>query len=263
MKYFLFLSLFLCLSSFNAKAQTPDHSAFLKRVFVDSHGIQLPYRVLFPENYDRLKKYPVILFLHGAGERGTDNEKQLVHGGDLFLKNRTAFPAIVLIPQCPPKWWWPNIIVNMDTSPFGIDLNYARRITPPLEAAIELLKHYQKTEAVDLSRVYIMGMSMGAMGTYEAISHYPNLFTAAIAICGAADEKHFQANPNMAFWIFHGVADPTVDVNESRKIRDKLIELNRSVKYTEYPGVGHASWDPAFAEPNLLPWLFSQSRSLN
>ncbi|MBX2900028.1 MAG: prolyl oligopeptidase family serine peptidase [Cyclobacteriaceae bacterium] len=252
MKYLLLLVAL----SFSAKAQ--DLELFQKLEFNASNGLNLPYRLLLPEKLEAGKKYPVILLLHGAGERGSDNEKQLVHGAKLFAteENRKNFPAIVIAPQCPAEGYWASVLVDRATNPFGLSFDYSRPITQPLEAAIELVKKILKEQPADKSRVYITGLSMGGMGTFEAIYRFPKLFAAAAPICGGGDTKLYSRQAaKVPFWIFHGDADAVIDVKESRAMVEKLKSLQAKVKYTEYGGVNHNSWDNAFAEPDFLKWL--------
>ncbi len=249
----------LLLVGFHARAQ----GGFEKRAYQDAAGNVLPYRILYPQPYDKGKKYPLVLFLHGAGERGTDNEKQLTHGAKLFLdeKARQQFPAIVVFPQCPPESYWSSVKIDRGKRPTQFDFTYADHLNWPTEAAVELVKELVKTEAVDKKRLYLMGLSMGGMGTFEVLSRYPKRFAAATPICGGGDpdlaRKYARRVP---LWVFHGDADSVVDVKYSREMVAKLKELGASVQYTEYPGVNHNSWDNAFAEPTLLPWLFGKRK---
>jgi predicted peptidase len=244
--------------------KTPDATLkpYLRKEF-ESAGNFLPYRILYPDNYDKTKKYPLILFLHGAGERGNDNDKQLVHGAKLFLKdeNRNAFPAIILVPQCPENSFWASVKVDRSTQPFNISIDYNAAPQWPLVAANELVKKIANEEAVDKSRIYITGLSMGGMGTFESVYRYPELYAAALPICGGADAKSYDKRvKKTAFWIFHGDADPAVNVNLSREMQAKLKSLKVENKYSEYPGVKHNSWDNAFAEPKFLAWMFAHKR---
>src|SRR6185436_12955420 len=135
----------------------PAYAPYLKKEFAFADGKTLPYRILYPENYDKKKKYPLLLFLHGAGERGKDNEKQLTWGGKLFLKseNRTNFPAIVVLPQCPEESFWAVVKIDRNKQPFTIDFDYTAEPNWPLTAANELVKKLSNEEAVDKSRIYI------------------------------------------------------------------------------------------------------------
>ena len=244
---------------FAIAANAQDFSAYQKKEFSG-----MPYRILFPRNYANGKKYPLILFLHGAGERGTDNAKQLVHGGSLFINDRNSkkFPAIVLFPQCPENEYWTHIDLNGDQHPRMFDFDYSQPPTDSLKKAIELTQSIIRKERVDPKRVYVLGLSMGGMGTFEAVYRYPELFAAAIPICGGGDVHSYdQRVKGFPFWVFHGAEDDLVDVANSRAMVQRLKELKAKVKYTEYPHVKHESWDLAFAEPKFLHWLFSNRKN--
>jgi predicted peptidase len=258
MRFLLFLLLCVCVNSFSQ-----DLSLYEKKEFVLAEGKRLPYRILFPENYDRNRKYPLLLFLHGAGERGTENERQLVHGSKIFLQpeNRKQFPAIVVMPQCPWESFWAAVKIDTSKRPFALSFDYSGEPNWPLIAANELVKQLIRSEAVDTRRVYIAGLSMGGMGTFESVFRYPDLYAAALPICGGGDTKLYdQRVKQTKFWVFHGDADVVVDVQLSREMVTKLTEKKVSVLYTEYPGVNHNSWDNAFAEPDFLKWMFQQKR---
>jgi predicted peptidase len=252
-----------CLHLLGVIASAQDLSAYEKRLYIGSKGDTLPYRILFPEHYDQTKKYPLILFLHGAGERGNDNEKQLTHGAGLFLqeKHRSNFPGIVIFPQCPQNSYWASVKVDRTKTPFILDFDYSRPPTAPLASAIELVKKIAKEERVQTSRLYIMGLSMGGMGTFEAVYRNPKMFAAAIPVCGGGDTLRYDKRlKKVPFWVFHGDKDAVVDVQHSRRMVTRLENLKGDVKYTEYPGINHNSWDYAFAEPEYLSWLFSHKR---
>ncbi|MCB0664883.1 MAG: prolyl oligopeptidase family serine peptidase [Saprospiraceae bacterium] len=256
---FLAISIILG-SSISLKSQ--DFSLLEKRVYEGTAG-KLPYRILFPENYDSREKYPLVLFLHGGGERGDDNEKQLVHGVKHFIDPpvRSAFPCILIAPQCPEDSYWSSVKFERTKYPLDLDFNYEYEITKGLQLAIDLTKEIIKEESVDKSRVYITGLSMGGMGTFEAIYRFPRLFAAAAVVCGGADAVAYgKRQAKIPFWIFHGDADQVISVEHSRKMVTRLKALNAEVKYTEYSGVNHNSWENAYAEPMLLPWLFSKKR---
>lgn len=258
----ILMIIFLTSCIFSA-AYSQDLSAFEKQTYSAKSGQELPYRILYPENYDKTKKYPLVLFLHGAGERGNDNEKQLTHGAALFTDpaNRKAYPAIVVFPQCPQEGYWGNVEVNRNTSPFTLQFDYTKPITPALQAAIELVLKVIATGGVDKSRVYITGLSMGGMGTFEAVYRYPKLFAAAVPICGGADVTAYDKRVSkIPFRVYHGAEDAVVDVKNSQAIVEKLKTLDIQVEYKEYPGVNHNSWDNAFAEPDFLSWMFSKKK---
>ncbi len=254
---FLVSSFFIILVS-----SAQDLSLLQKKEYI-SNGHTLPYRILYPENYDKTKKYPLILFLHGAGERGNDNEKQLIHGAKLFLneENRRNFPAIVVFPQCPQESFWAVIKVDTTKRPREIGFDYNATANWPLAAANELVKQLAKDEAVNSKRIYITGLSMGGMGTFESVFRYPDMYAAAMPICGGADVMSYDKRvKKTSFWVFHGAADPVVNVKLSRDMVSRLKALKVKVDYSEYPGVNHNSWDNAFAEPTYLSWMFSHKR---
>lgn len=259
MKHLLILSL-LCVT---VAGRAQDFSLFEKKEFTGSDGEVLPYRILFPDNYDKTKKYPLVLFLHGGGERGTDNEKQLTHGAKAFLdpENRSKFPCIVIAPQCPEDSYWASVKFERTKYPLELDFDYDFPITKGLRLAMELTTSIVKTESIDSKRVYITGLSMGGMGSLEAVYRFPKTFAAIAAVCGGADvEAYTKKQAKIPFWLFHGDVDGVIAVDNSRKLYEKLQQVGAEVKYTEYPGVNHNSWENAYADPELLPWLFSKSR---
>ncbi|MEJ0031980.1 MAG: prolyl oligopeptidase family serine peptidase [Bacteroidota bacterium] len=242
-------------------AYSQDYSLFEKRTFITSKGDTLPYRILLPDQYDKSKKYPLVLFLHGGGEKGRDNEKQLLHGVKVFLdpENRKKYPCIVIAPQCMPNDSWSSAKVDRTVEPALRDFDYTYPITRSLAAVDELTKDIIKNGSVQKKQVYVTGLSMGGMGTYEIVGRNPGLFAAVVAVCGGGDPNAYsKKHAKTRFWIFHGTDDNTVQVKYSREMVDKLKELKINVKYTEYPGVGHNSWENAYAEPQLLPWMFDK-----
>ena len=254
-----FLSLLITSVVFGQEATLKRYG---KKEFV-YEGNVLPYRILYPDNYDKNKTYPLVLFLHGAGLRGNDNEKQLMRGAGLFLteKNQKKYPAIIVIPQCPEDSKCSSLNIDRGTLPVKFIFDYAKPAMWPLQAANELVKGIADTAAVDKSRIYITGFSMGGMGTFESVFRYPDLYAAALPICGGGDANAYdQRLKNTSFWIFHGADDGVVDVKLSREMVARLKEMKIPVKYTEYPGVNHNSWDNAFADANYLKWMFMQQR---
>lgn len=242
---------------------TAQQAEFEKKVFVGSNGFELQYRILYPMNYDEAKSYPLVLFLHGAGERGDDNEAQLTHGVKLFAQeeNRERFPCIVIAPQCPKDSYWASVEVIRSQYPVTLNFDYDKPSNSPLNAAIELVEQMIKEKKALKKKTYITGLSMGGMGTFEAVYKNPKLFAAAMPVCGGGDEAKFSKKmAKVPFWVFHGDADNVVAVENSREAVAKLKELGANVMYTEYPGVNHNSWDNAFAEPDYLEWMFSKKK---
>ena len=257
MKKFL-IALILFIPSFGSAQSWEQYKREVHRL---NDGFVLPYRILYPENYDPAVSYPLVIFLHGVLEKGKDNHSQLINGASLFLKkeNREQFPAIVIFPQCPQDSYWATVDINQQRLPIRIDFQYEEPPTKAMEAWIGLVQKFIKEKKADKRQIYVMGLSMGGMGTLEAISRYPDLFAAAVPICGAGDTSYCHRYAGkVALWLFHGGADGGIDPECSRVIEKKVRSLGGPVKYTEYPGVGHNSWDKALAEPELLPWLFKQ-----
>jgi predicted peptidase len=256
----LAFSLILLSLSLNSNAQ--DLNKYEKGSFIKDQD-SINYSVLLPENFDETKKYPILFFLHGSGERGNDNQSQLTHGGKLFLKDeiRKQFPAIVVFPQCSADSFWSNVNFATDTKgkrEFMFQKN--GKPSKAMHALLGLVDNFLKKTYVDKQRVYVAGLSMGGMGTYELLRRKPRTFAAAFAICGGDNVANVQKYKKIPLWIFHGEKDDVVPVVLSTRIADQLKVLGKPVKLTLYPEANHNSWDSAFAEPGLLPWLFSNHK---
>jgi len=226
-------------------------------------GDTLPYRILFPERFDPTKKYPIIIVLHGAGERGNDNQLQLKNGAALFLKPdvREQFPAIVIFPQCPTNDFWSDVIVQPDSSGYKFTFQTDGKPTKAMQALMGMVDEFLDKPFVNKHQVYVGGLSMGGMGTFEIIGREPNIFAAAFSICGGDNtlnaKKYAKKVP---LWIFHGEKDKTVSADHSIVMVDAIKAAGGQPKFTLYPNDDHNSWDDAFNEPQLLPWLFSNSK---
>jgi predicted peptidase len=261
MLYFSALFLSLAVGS-TASAGTPS-TGFIDRT-LSLHGVTYKYQVFLPDNWTPQQKWPVILFLHGFGERGSDGLLQtdvgLLHAVRL---SRMHFPAVIVIPQCPGDHWWTE--------------------TDMEEMALATLSAASKDFKGDPKRTYLTGLSMGGYATWDIASRYPGKFAAFVPICGGVILgsdiiKKFPSLAKTAYpddpktydlvakkigktpvWIFHGGADDTVPVEYSRKMNEALKAAGGDVHYTEYPGVGHNSWDRAYSDPELMSWMLSKS----
>ena len=233
---------------------------FEKKVYVSASGDTLNYRLLRPEVEQEGKQYPLVLFLHGAGERGSDNEKQLFHGSQMWLNpvNRKNYPAYVLFPQCPESGYWAYVERPSVFQPKKMLANFP--ISPIFVVLKELLDSYLALPQVDKSRIYIIGLSMGAMGVYDLTVRYPEIFAAAIPICGIVNPKRLKAAKDVKFRIFHGSEDNIVPPSGSRRAYKALKKAGAEVQYIEFPGVGHTSWHQAFNVPDFMKWLFFQKK---
>jgi predicted peptidase len=229
----------LILSS-RSLAQTVDD--FEDRRYTDGNRT-LPYRLFVPRDYDPAQVYPLVLFLHGAGESGTDNRLQLTGQTAplVFVKpeNQSLWPCFMMAPQADGGWQY---------------------LSPWLILAIEALDALQQEFKVDPGRLYITGLSVGGFGTWDAITHYPDKFAAAIPIAGGGDTRLASQCAQTPIWNFHSDDDPVVPVQNSRTMIRAVRAAGGNPIYTEYTGYHHASWNPAYAEPDLLLWLFSQSQ---
>lgn len=242
-----------------------QHEEYEANSLISKEGDSLHYRQLSPLQIEEGKKYPLVLFLHGAGERGTDNKSQLTHGGRMFSNpvNRERYPAFVLFPQCPPELYWPSP-KRPDSFNEGDPFPLNAEISRPLALTMELLEKTIRNYPVDRERIYVVGLSMGGMGTFDLICRYPDLFAAAIPICGGIHRDRLNNfRTETVFRIYHGDADSVVPVRFSREAYLKLKESGVNVEYIEFPGVNHNSWNPAFNRDDFLPWLFRQKKDKN
>lgn len=237
-------------------------TGFLERS-VRLGDVSYAYKVYVPPGFDPSRSWPVILFLHGAGERGTDGVRQTEVGlGRVLRTNPERFPAVVVFPQAPPGQVWLG--------------DLARVATTALEQTIAEFRG-------DPDRIYLAGLSMGAYGSWVLAFENPERYAAIVSVCGgivppagrrarlaqlpptlSADDPYAATAArvkSIPAWLFHGADDPTVPVTESRQIVAALEQVGASPRYTEYEGVAHNSWDRAFAEPELPKWLLAQRRN--
>jgi predicted peptidase len=257
MKNILLIILFL----FSLTAFSQDKNLFQKKEFIQD-GDTLPVRIMYPKDFDASKKYPLVLFLHGRGESGNNNESQLTHGAELFMANREKFPAVVVFPQCAKDSYWANVDIKTDEK--GKRHFFFKKRGKPTKVMRLLTSYIQelkKDKQIDPNRMYVAGLSMGGMGTYELLRREPKTFAAAIAICGGDNIKNVKKYANRTpLWIFHGAKDDVVVPEFSEAIYKELKRRGADPRYTVYPHANHNSWDPAFKEPDFLKWLFSHSK---
>ena len=224
------------------------------------NGFTLPYRLLLPK--DAVIKPPLLFYLHGFGECGTDNEKQLgVLGGRNKLLDELAArgDCAILAPQCrgvPPEYAWVDIGNKWSTG----SRDSLGEPTVSLRAAAALLSEYISSGDFDADRVYIVGLSMGGYGAWEMIARYPGLFAAAVPVCGAGFPGLADRIKHIPVWAFHGVLDDTVPVSGTRDMETALNAVGGNVRAVYLEGYSHSIWDPAFGTPGLTEWLLSQRR---
>jgi len=236
------------------------------RRFTNAKGDTLPYRLFVPKDYDPGKKYPLVLFLHGGGERGSNNRAQLRQAGSRLwaaTEIQQRWPCFVVVPQCPVGDYW-GVREIVGTSREDRHLGGEREYCP-IRSVWSILDALEKEFPIDTDREYVTGLSMGGRGTWETLKYNPHRFAAAIPICAGLrplsdDDLTALAKKtvHIPLWIFHGTDDPIVPVEYSRKMVAALRAAGGSPRYVEYPGVLHNSWLKAYVEPGLADWLFAQ-----
>jgi len=245
---------------------TPVIDRFQKLSFTDSAtGETMGYRLFVPDGYDRSKSYPLVLFLHGAGERGSDNEAQLTanEGATVWAtpEEQAKHPAFVLAPQSgstPKTEGWTTIATHGQNDPF--------RPQKELVTAFDILQRVTSEYSVDAHRIYVTGVSQGGFGTYAIAIAHPQEFAALVPICGGGDPAKLAAIAQVPIWIFHAAKDPTVRAGYSRNSVAALKKAGGHPRYTEYPAdayfypTAHASWTTTYANQEMRDWLFDQSR---
>ena len=230
---------------------------FDAKTYKSSKGESLNYRIHLPENMDARKRYPLVLFFHGAGERGSDNNKQLIHGVKdiLAYSKKSNTPVIIVVPQCPPGKQWVN-------TPWGADSHkMPENPSTSMALTIGLLQELQEKLFVDRSRIYVTGLSMGGFGTWDIIQRMPETFAAAMPVCGGGDTNLVNAIRNIPIWVYHGGSDTVVKTKRSRDMVAALEKAGGKVKYTEYKGVRHNSWSKTYRDEEALKWLLGQNKS--
>jgi predicted peptidase len=225
-----------------------------KRTYQDASGKTLPYRLMRPAKVEDGERYPLVVFLHGAGERGTDNEKQLIHGVPQFVANREKYPCFLIAPQCPEKARWVEVDWGADSH------RIPKEPSEPARLTLELIDTLSKELPIDSKRVYVTGLSMGGYGTWDLVARRPDRFAAGAVVCGGADETTAEAIKHVPVWVFHGAKDGAVKPARSRRMVEALKGAGARPRYTEYPDVGHDSWNPAYKDPELFAWMFAQEK---
>jgi len=223
----------------------------------DAEPVDFAYRLLKPAAIASGARYPLVIFLHGAGERGNDNLNQLEYFPTWIAQPsaRQAHPCFVLAPQCRDDQKWADVDWSkIESTPLSA--------TPTVDmlAVIAALEDTLKRESVDPTRIYLTGLSMGGYGSWDLAARMPERFAAVIPICGGGDEATAAKIKDLPIWCFHGDADTAVPVERSRTMIEALRVAGGTPKYSELSGVGHDSWTPAYRDPDVLAWLFAQKK---
>ena len=248
--YFLFLiALLVPVISFAQERE----KILSPHIFKNTKSETLPYRLFVPQNYDRKKSYPLVVYLHGGGGVGDDNLKQ-IQGGNGYLidfftqgESQTRYPAFVVAPQSNGDGWIESALTHPNP-------------TRQLKLVVELIDELRRTYSIDGRSLYVAGQSLGGFGTFAIVAEFPKLFAAGVPLCGGADESKVVSIIKTPLWVFHGEKDQAVPVDSSRKIVAAIKKAGGNVRYTEYAGEGHNIWLRVVKEPELLSWLFAQHR---
>ena len=234
----------------------PRTGSHVSSIRIHVAGQLLRYRLLTPAEEVAGEKLPLIVFLHGAGERGNDNQAQLKHGVRELCspERRRNFPCYVLAPQCPAGERW------ADVNWFQSEVVAPETISRSLQLTLEVVDQLLQQATVDVDRIYITGLSMGGYGTWDALLRRPNFFAAALPICGGGDPRTAGQIKHIPIACFHGANDKVVTPDKSRKMIEALRAAGGRPLYTEYPEVDHDSWTPTYASDEHWQWLFSQRR---
>lgn len=226
------------------------------REWTDKHGTVVKFRWSAPENLEAGKTYPLVLFLHGAGERGTDNTAQLKHGVLPIVEGakKLGQPMFLIAPQCPEGRYWSPI--NLENG----RLLEADKPNALLEAILALVDETAAKSPVDMKRFYVTGVSMGGFATWDLLGRVPDRIAAAIPICGGGDPAlagRFSKNP---IWAFHGEVDSVVPVRSTREMIAAVEKAGGKPTATYYPGVDHDSWTRTYDDPAVIRWMLEQHR---
>lgn len=236
--------------------QRPAAQMTVERAF-EQNGDWLLYRWHAPQTLAPGKTYPLVVFFHGAGERGADNLAQLVHGADEILSyaQKTGEDIFFIAGQVPShEQWvdtpWSQTSHTMPASP-----------SPAMRLALALVERTLRDFPVDPARVYVTGISMGGYGTWDAVQRRPDLFAAALPICGGGDVACAARIKDVPIWCFHGDQDGAVPTSRSRDMFRAVKAAGGNIQYREYPGVGHNCWTRTYGDETVLKWLFSQRKA--
>jgi len=218
-----------------------EETGFVERTHRDPDNRECQYYLFVPHDYRGDKPYPLIVFLHGSGETGTDGKRATQVGiGPAVRRQEKTFPFLVLFPQGRRPSW-------------DADSEAGQR-------ALAILNEVKKAYRVDPKRIYLTGLSSGGDGTWSLAMKHPEIWAAIVPICGVGDPKQASKIKDVPCWCFEGARDNPRDLATTRALIRALKEMGAKVRYTEYPDLNHYCWDPTYAKPELYEWLLKQRR---
>jgi predicted peptidase len=228
------LSILMLAAGVGTAQPVQQNACELKRTIT----VTMKYLLYLPKGYEQKPSWPLMLFLHGAGERGDDLALVKKHGPPKLINAGQQFPFIVVSPQCPNGRWW-----------------------EPLELAA-LLDEMVGKYKIDKERIYLTGLSMGGFGTWSLAAYQPKRFAALVPICGGGEPYWSESLAPIPVWAFHGAKDPAVPLERSQKMVEALKKKGGNAKLTVYPEAMHDSWTETYANPRLYEWLLQQKRTV-
>jgi predicted peptidase len=224
----------LAIPSLSVKAENEGERQTVQKMSGAVNGLQ--YLLYLPENYKAAQNWPLVLFLHGSGERGSKIERVKKHGPPKLVAEGRKFPFILVSPQCPADQRW-------DAEKLG-----------------ELISQLEKRYSVDKDRIYVTGLSMGGAGTWALVASDPERFAAIAPVCGRGNPASAKSFARKPAWVFHGARDRVVPLRESQRMVDAMKASGGAPKFTIYPEAGHDSWTAAYSNPKFYDWLLGQKR---
>lgn len=237
--------------------QSLRDEAFEQHAFIRDEGV-LPFRMYRPRKEHATESLPLVIIMHGAGERGADNQAQLMPDYmrialDDWQRER---PCYIVLPQCPADQKWIQVD-HWDAD----DYTFSEQPSQPMALALGMIQQVlASTPEIDRRRIYVVGNSMGGYATWDIMARHPELVAAAVPICGNADSTTIPRIKDIPIWTFHGDKDEVIRPHHSRRMVAGLREVGAKVTYTEFPNVAHNSWTPALAQTDLWEWLFKQRK---
>lgn len=241
--FFLAAGILSCAPLGRQVAPQPGHRPQSIRIRTDSGTTEpVNFWLYLPPGYPGRERWPLILFLHGAGERGDDLDRVKIHGPPKRIETEEiSFPFVIVSPQCPAEGWWSD--------------------DQQIERLDALLEEVADRYRIDPERLYVTGLSMGGYGTWALAARYPHRFAAIAPICGGGDPGMAERLAHLPVWVFHGARDPVVPLETSQEMVDALRQAGGQVTFTVYPEAGHDSWTESYQNPALYEWFLEHRRS--